>query len=302
MKILITGSHGQLGNELSEMLRTGQAGIGRISDAYDGCEVVAVDVDELDITDYAAVEQFVGREKPDIIINCAAMTNVDGCETAFEIAMKVNAIGPRNLAMAAEKYGAKLVHVSTDYVFKGDPGKPRCEWDSTSPNTVYGKSKLLGEKYVAEQCRKYFILRTAWLYGLIGKNFVKTMRRLGNMNDVTTVVDDQRGNPTNANDLAYHILKLALTEEYGIYHCTGEGECSWADFAKKIMELSHCKGTVAKCTTEEYSQKYPSAAPRPLYSSLQNLMLECTVGNEMRDWQTALEEYIIKLDEMEKDQ
>lgn len=120
------------------------------------------------------------------------------------------------------------------------------------------------------------------------------------MNDVTTVVDDQRGNPTNANDLAYHILKLALTEEYGIYHCTGEGECSWADFAARIMELSGCKGTVAKCTSEEYSAKYPSAAPRPAYSSLRNLMLECTVGNEMRDWDTALQEYIIKLDEMEK--
>lgn len=302
MKILITGSHGQLGNELQTMLRTGEAGIGRISDKYAGCEIIAVDVEDLDITDTEAVMAFVGEKKPDIIINCAAMTNVDGCETNFDAAMKVNAIGPRNLAMAAERNGAKLVHVSTDYVFKGDGNTPRCEWDETEPNTVYGKSKLLGEKYVEEFSTRYFILRTAWLYGLIGKNFVKTMRRLGNMNDVTTVVDDQRGNPTNANDLAYHILKLALTEEYGVYHCTGEGECSWADFAALIMELSHCKGTVAKCTTEEYSAKYPAAAPRPLYSSLNNLMLKCTVGNEMRDWQTALKEYIIKLDEMEKDQ
>lgn len=302
MKILITGSNGQLGNELASMLKTGEAGIGKISEQYKGCEVIAVDVDTLDITDCSAVDKFVNDNKPDIIINCAAMTNVDGCETNFDAAMKVNAIGPRNLAMAAEKHGAKLVHVSTDYVFQGDGNTPRCEWDETGPNTVYGKSKLLGEKYVEEFSTRCFILRTAWLYGLIGKNFVKTMRRLGNMNEVTTVVDDQRGNPTNANDLAYHILKLAITEEYGIYHCTGEGECSWADFAKLIMELSGCKGTVARCTTEEYSQKYPASAPRPLYSSLDNLMLKCTVGNEMRDWQTALKEYIIKLDEMEKNQ
>ncbi len=302
MKILITGSNGQLGNELASMLKTGEAGIGKISEQYKGCEVIAVDVDTLDITDCSAVDKFVNDNKPDIIINCAAMTNVDGCETNFDAAMKVNAIGPRNLAMAAEKHGAKLVHVSTDYVFQGDGNTPRCEWDETGPNTVYGKSKLLGEKYVEEFSTRYFILRTAWLYGLIGKNFVKTMRRLGNMNEITTVVDDQRGNPTNANDLAYHILKLAVTEEYGIYHCTGEGECSWADFAKLIMELSGCKGTVARCTTGEYSQKYPASAPRPLYSSLENLMLKCTVGNEMRDWQTALKEYIIKLDEMEKNQ
>lgn len=302
MKILITGSNGQLGNELAAMLKTGEAGIGKISEQYKGCEIIAVDVDVLDITDFSAVDAFCGEHKPDIIINCAAMTNVDGCETNFEAAMKVNAIGPRNLAMAAERYGAKLVHISTDYVFKGDGSTPRCEWDTTGPNTVYGKSKLLGEKYVEQFSTRYFILRTAWLYGLIGKNFVKTMRRLGNMNEITTVVDDQRGNPTNANDLAYHILKLAVTEEYGIYHCTGEGECSWADFAAIVMELSGCKGKVAKCTTEEYSAKYPASAPRPLYSSLENLMLKCTVGNEMRDWQTALKEYIIKLDEMEKNQ
>jgi dTDP-4-dehydrorhamnose reductase len=302
MKILITGSNGQLGNELASMLKTGEAGIGKISEQYKDCEVIAVDVDTLDITDYSAVDKFVSDSKPDIIINCAAMTNVDGCETNFDAAMKVNAIGPRNLAMAAEKCGSKLVHISTDYVFSGDGSTPRCEWDTVGPETVYGKSKLLGEKYVENFSKKYFIIRTAWLYGVEGNNFVKTMRRLGNTNEVTTVVDDQRGNPTNANDLAYHILKLAVTEEYGIYHCTGEGECSWAEFAALIMELSGCKGKVAKCTTQEYSQKYPASAPRPLYSSLDNLMLKCTVGNEMRDWQTALKEYITKLDEMEKNQ
>ena len=302
MKILITGSNGQLGNELASMLKTGEAGIGKISGQYKGCEVIAVDVDVLDITDYAAVDAFCADKKPDIIINCAAMTNVDGCETNFDAAIMANAIGPRNLAQASEKYGAKIVHISTDYIFSGEGNTPKCEWDEAGPQTVYGKSKFLGEKYVADFSTRYFIIRTAWLYGLVGNNFVKTIRRLGNMNKVTTVVDDQIGNPTNANDLAYHILKLAVTEEYGIYHCTGEGECSWADFAALVMELSGCKGRVEKCTTEEYSAKYPASAPRPLYSSLDNLMLRCTVGNEMRDWQTALKEYIIKLDEMEKNQ
>lgn len=300
MKIMITGSHGQLGNALQSILAAGETGIGKIDAAYRDAEVTAVDVDKLDITDFAAVDAFVGRVQPDILINCAAMTNVDGCESAYETAMRVNAIGPGNLASAAEKYGAKLVHVSTDYVFQGDGNTPRCEWDVCAPNTVYGKSKLLGEKYVAERSSRYFILRTAWLYGLIGKNFVKTMRRLGASNETVSVVSDQRGNPTNADDLAYHILKVALTENYGIYHCTGTGECSWYDFASRIMELSGLQCKVLPCTTEEYAAKYPTAAPRPAYSSLDNLMLRATVGDEMRDWDAALQEYILKLDETEK--
>lgn len=291
MKLLITGSYGQLGNELLTILKEGRAEIGEISAAYRDAQVFAADADTLDITSLDAVRAFVGENRPDVIINCAAMTNVDGCETAFETAMKVNAFGPRNLAMAAQETGAKLIHVSTDYVFAGDGTKPYCEWDPCAPNTVYGKSKHLGEQYALAQCPRTFVVRTSWLYGYVGHNFVKTMLRLGAEKERISVVCDQRGNPTNANDLAYHLLKLALTEQYGIYHCTGEGECSWYDFACRIMQKGNRACEVLPCTTAEY----PSKTPRPAYSALNNLSLACTVGNEMRDWQDAIDMYIEKL-------
>lgn len=296
MKILITGSKGQLGNELLTILKNGCAEIGPIPSAYANAEVIAVDVDELDITDTAAVMALVTTARPDVILNCAAMTNVDGCETMLETAMKVNAVGPRNLAAAATAVGAKLIHVSTDYVFAGNGTMPYCEWEPCAPNTVYGKSKRLGEEYVFQQCPRSFVMRTAWLYGYVGHNFVKTMLRLGATRDTLTVVCDQRGNPTSANDLAYHMLKLALTEEYGVYHCTNEGECSWYDFACRIMEKGGRDCKVSPCTTAEY----PSKTPRPAYSSLQNLMLACTVGNEMRPWEEALDMYLENLGGMEQ--
>lgn len=302
MKILITGAYGQLGNELADILKKGKSEIGAISEQYQGAEVVAVDMDRLDISDDAQVQAFVSEVKPDVIFNCAAMTNVDACETAFETAMKANAIGPRNMAAAAEKAGAKLIHVSTDYVFRGDAKTPYCEWDECAPNTVYGKSKLLGERYVAAFSTRYFIVRTSWLYGYVGNNFVKTMRRLGKSKEAISVVSDQRGNPTNANDLAHHLLAIALTQEYGIYHCTGEGECSWYDFASKIMALSGLSCSVNPCTTEQFAQQTAQATPRPAFSSLNNLMLKSTVGNEMRSWEPALATYIEKLEKMENEQ
>lgn len=288
MKFLITGSHGQLGNELTKMLSTGKSEIGDIPAACLGAEVVAVDVDTLDITDTDAVIAFVCEHKPDVIINCAAMTNVDGCETEVKLAYSVNADGVRNLAVAAEKINAKFINVSTDYVFAGNGNKPYMEWDLCAPNTVYGKSKRLGEEYTLHFCKRSFVVRTSWLYGYIGKNFVKTIRRVAKANDEIKVVCDQRGNPTNANDLAHHILKLAVTEKYGIYHCTGEGECSWHDFAAKIVELSGINCNVKACTTEEYGNK----TPRPAYSSLSKLALDCAAGNQMRNWEDALKQYI----------
>jgi len=296
MKIMITGSKGQLGNELSSILESGRSEIGAISSDYKDCEVQAVDVDRLDITDAVAVDNFVKENRHDIIINCAALTNVDACETEHMLAMKVNAFGPANLATAAQKYGAKIVHISTDYVFPGDETTPYCEWDNCNPNTIYGKSKHLGEIYVAERCSRYFIVRTAWLYGYIGNNFVKTMRRLAKEKGTVKVVDDQRGNPTNANDLAHHLLSIALTDNYGIYHCTGKGECSWYDFTKKIIEYSNIPCIVSPCSTDEF----PSSAKRPAYSSLRNLSLECTVGDTMRNWEDALRSYIQKLENMEE--
>lgn len=297
MKIMITGCNGQLGNELQSILKSGKSEIGSAPQEVLGAEVLPVDIDTIDISDISAVNEFVNANKPDVIINCAAMTNVDGCESDYVTAFKVNALGVKNLAVCAEKIGAKFVHVSTDYVFAGNGTKPYCEWDKVDPQSVYGASKALGEKYALAFCKKSFVVRTSWLYGYIGKNFVKTVRRVIKSNGGIGVVCDQRGNPTNANDLAHHLLKLAVTEEYGIYHCTGEGECSWYDFAVKIAEYSGLGDTVTPCTTEEYNAKFNVPTKRPEYSSLRNLALECTVGNEMRDWKVALKEYISKVED-----
>lgn len=290
MKILITGAKGQLGNELLNMIKSGQAETGKVSDNIKKAEVVALDVDELDITNLTELKEKINEIKPDVVINCAAATNVDWCESNEDFAFKVNSLGPRNLAIACEEINCKLVQVSTDYVFSGVGNKPLTEYDLTSPYSVYGKTKLLGEKYVEKFSTKYFIVRTAWLYGHVGHNFVYTMMRLGKEKDMITVVNDQRGNPTNANDLAYHILKLIETEEYGIYHCTGKGECTWYDFAKAIIQLSGEKCEVRPCTSEEYR----TPAKRPEYSSLDNMMLRNTVGDEMRDWKEAIKSFMIK--------
>ncbi len=291
MKILITGANGQLGNELTTILKTQTSEIGQIDAQYKNCDVVATDTETLDITNAENVNAFFEKIRPDIVINCAAMTNVDGCETNLELAMKVNAIGPLNLAIACNNIGAKLVHISTDYVFAGNGTAPYREWDICAPESVYGKSKLLGEQYVREQTKKYFIVRTAWLYGYVGKNFVKTILNLAKEKEQIKVVSDQIGNPTNANDLAHHILKLASTENYGVYHCTGFGEASWHEFASLIVKYAGFKCDVLPCTTDEF----PREAKRPQYSSLDNLMLRCTVGNDIRPWQDALLMYINNL-------
>ncbi len=300
MKILITGSKGQLGNELRRCLSTMKAEIGKIPAEYAGARVDAVDSDELDITDGLAVGKWFDARGPyDVVVNCAAMTNVDGCEAAEEAAMLVNGQGPANLAAACEGQGAKLVQVSTDYVFPGTEPGERVESDPVGPLSAYGRSKLEGERKVAELCSRYFVVRTAWLYGYVGRNFVKTMRRLGATHDKITVVDDQRGNPTSANDLAYEILKMALTEDYGIYHCTNEGTCSWCDFAAAIMEGSGIDCEVVAVTSAQYKQANPASADRPAFSSLSNAHLEQTVGNEMRPWQEALADYLKNLPELE---
>lgn len=291
MKILITGSKGQLGNELKDIINKGYSEIGKVSEGIKNSQVFDFDVDKLDITDLKSVKNVLSTIKPDVVINCAAATNVDGCESDEDFAFKVNSLGPRNLAMICEEIGAKLVQVSTDYVFSGVGEKPLTEFDITGPYSVYGKTKLLGENYVREFCSKYYIVRTAWLYGYVGHNFVYTMRRLGKEKDSINVVNDQIGNPTHANDLAYHILKLIETDEYGIYHCTGKGECSWYDFAKMIIELSGEKCIVNSCTSEEYK----TPAKRPEYSSLDNMMLRNTVGDEMRNWQDAIKSFIENL-------
>lgn len=300
MRILVTGSKGQLGNELRRLLATGTAEIGPVPDAYAGAEARFVDVDELDITDRDAVDAFFAADSFDAVVNCAAMTNVDGCETAEDAAYRVNALGPENLARACERQGAKFVQVSTDYVFPGDEPGARVEEDATGPISAYGRTKLAGEELSLAANPKTFVVRTAWLYGYVGKNFVKTMLRLARELGGMTVVDDQVGNPTSANDLAYEILKLLATEEYGIYHCTNNGVCSWAVFARAIVERAGFDpAIVTSCTSDEYAAAHPAAARRPLFSALENRHLAQTIGDEMRPWQDALDTYMERLPELE---
>jgi dTDP-4-dehydrorhamnose reductase len=290
MKILITGCKGQLGTEIIKQLQTGKSEIGPIPEALLGAEVVAVDLPEVDISDLNATLSYLAGVKPDVVINCAAFTNVDGCETNHDLAFQANALGPRNLAMACERIGAKLIHVSTDYVFSGreNGGVPLDEAAVPNPISAYGSTKLQGENYVKQFCTRAFIVRTAWLYSYYGKNFVKTMYNAGRKFGKLEVVNDQLGNPTNAVDLAHVLLQLAATEEYGTYHCTGEGICSWYDFTVAIIAESGVEAEVSPCTSAQYKEKHPESADRPAWSALDNRMLRCTIGNCVRPWQEAL--------------
>ncbi len=202
MKIIVTGCKGQLGTELLKQLQEGRSELGPIPEKLLNATVIPVDLPELDISNYKMVDEFVRRNRPDIIINCAAYTNVDGCEVHHDDAFKANALGPRNLAQAAEKTGARLVHVSTDYVFSGreNGGIPQDEATLPGPISAYGSTKLMGEKYVERFCHRHFIVRTAWLYSYYGKNFVKTIVNAGKKFGKLEVVNDQCGNPTNAAD------------------------------------------------------------------------------------------------------
>lgn len=274
-KLLVTGCNGQLGRAINKQFENTEY------------ELVNTDVSNLDITDVEAVLKFVSEVKPYAIINCAAHTAVDLCETDVDNAYKINAIGPRNLSMAAAKNGAKMVHVSTDYVFAGNADKPYIEFDNVDPQGMYGKTKLEGERFVMQFTNEYFIIRTAWLYG-DGKNFVRTMLNLSETRDEITVVGDQFGSPTSAAELAKMIAYLLPTQNYGLFHGTCEGSCSWADFAKEIFRLAGKKTVVKTVTTEEYNAK----APRPAYSVLDNYMLRLTTDFKFADWRDAIREYM----------
>lgn len=291
MTILITGAKGQLGNELTKILGEGTSSLGVLPLFYAQSRVISVDVDELNITDLPLVLSFFSKYTPDLVFNCAAMTNVDGCETDEEAAYQVNAIGPKNLAIACEQYGSRLLHVSTDYVFSGDGSSPYLESDDPSPNTAYGRTKLAGEKFVASHCSNNCICRTAWLYGYVGNNFVKTMLRLAREKGSLTVVNDQVGNPTSAVDLAYQLLLLGASSEKGIFHCTCNGEAvSWFDFASRIISLACLSVPIHGCSTAEF----PRPALRPAYSALDNSRLRSTIGDSMRDWKVSLDSFMEK--------
>ncbi len=293
MKILITGAKGQLGSQIMNIIRNGSSELGDIPSEVKAAEVIGIDIQDLDLTKQEEVKEYINKLKPDVIINPAAYTNVDACESNIDIAFKINALAARNMAMAAEEVGAKLIHISTDYVFSGEGSSPIKEYETPAPVSVYGKTKLVGEEFVKKYSSKYFIVRTAWLYGYNGKNFVYTILNAAKEKGHLTVVNDQRGNPTNAEDLAHHIIKLTVSNEYGTYHCTGTGECSWYDFASAIVKYAGIDCTVEPITSDMLVNR---AAKRPSYSSLDNMMLRCTVGDEMREWQEALKVFIEKAD------
>lgn len=286
MKILITGSNGQLGRELVNQLESINQSIKQPK--YD---VLPATRDDLDISNQTNVDSFIAYNKPDVIINCAAYTKVDACEDNIETAYKINALGARNLAIASEKVNAKLVHISTDYVFNGLSKNPYREDNKIEPNSVYGNSKLMGEKFVEQFSHKYFILRTAWLYG-DGNNFVKTMIRLSKENKEVNVVDDQFGSPTSTVDLAKVIINIMETEHYGVYHATCKGECSWYNFAKKIFELKNIDIKVNPIKSKDFKCK----AKRPPYSVLDNFMLRLIGLNSFRNWEESIEEYLKRYD------
>jgi len=276
MKILITGANGQLGRELSKQY-------GEIK----GIDLILTGKLDLDISNLNQVYSFVNENKPDIIINCAALTAVDVCESQIEMAYKINTIGPKNLAIAANQIGAEIVQVSTDYVFGGNIDKSLTEFDCVNPQTVYGKTKLEGEILVKNHNPKHYIVRTAWLYG-DGNNFVKTMINLSKTNKTLKVVNDQKGTPTSTVDLARVIIKLIDDKNYGLFHCTCKGDCTWYDFTKEIFRLKGIETEVFPCTTDEF----PRPAKRPEYSVLRNYMLELTTGDITRTWQQAIKEYL----------
>lgn len=284
-KILVTGCNGQLGRAV------------RKEYAQDGVEFINTDVVEgdgvvsLDITDVDAVLELVRTERPDVIINCAAHTNVDKCEEQWDLAYKINAIGPRNLSIAATEADAKIIHVSTDYVFEGNGTRPYTEFDAPNPVSAYGRTKLEGERFVKEFAKKHFILRTAWLYGE-GKNFVKTMLALSENHDELNVVCDQLGSPTSTVELAKMIHYLEGTENYGLFHATCEGDTNWADFAEAIFQRAGKSTKVNHVTSKQYKEMNPASADRPAYSILENYMMKLTGDFRMADWQEALDVYM----------
>ncbi|SET21495.1 dTDP-4-dehydrorhamnose reductase [Natronincola peptidivorans] len=275
MKVMVTGAKGQLGVDL----------VNKLSLKHD---IMAADKEDLDIIDLDQVMKAVRNLKPDVIINAAAYTNVDGAETEVDLAYRINCVGAKNLAIAALEYGGRLLHISTDFIFDGRKNTPYTEFDATNPLSVYGKSKLAGETCIKEICNRHYILRTAWLYGEHGNNFVKTMLRLAENNKTLKVVDDQIGSPTYTKDLVKVIEKMITTDAYGTYHASNAGACSWNEFAKKIFQMKEIKDIeVLPITSEEFNRP----AVRPKYSVMENYMLKLQLDYEMRHWEEGLKEY-----------
>jgi len=280
MKILVIGSGGQLGHDFVDQAK------------LCGHAVTPVDYPQIDIRDESSVRSHIRAASPDVVINCAAYTAVDDCETQRDMAMALNADACGNLARCAREHSSLLVHISTDYVFDGKASAPYTEECGTNPQSVYGLSKLRGEEIITEQYDNSMIFRIAWLYGVHGNNFVKTIRRVAASNAKENrplrVVNDQFGTPTWTVDVCRQILSVLSIKERGVFHCTSEGACSWYDFAKEIVAVSGISAEVQPCTTAEFQRP----APRPQYSVLENARLKSIGANIMPDWRAGFGEFL----------
>jgi dTDP-4-dehydrorhamnose reductase len=283
-KILITGAAGQLGLALYRLLENDlRYKIYRT----DSTPFLNRQIDALDIADEAAVTEAISKVCPDIIINCAAMTAVDLCESEADKAYRINALGAKYVAMAARETGAVLFHISSDYVYDGTAARPYSEDDIPNPISVYGKTKLQGDNFVLQHCSRFFILRSSGVYGE-GKNFIKTMLKLAGEGRDIKVVTDQIVTPTSALELARAIVFLMDTDSYGIYNATCEGSTSWHGFAEEIFKIAGMDVTVGKITSSEYK----TPAKRPAYSVLDNRNLRERHGYYMKEWKEAIKEYM----------
>lgn len=276
MKILVTGVKGQLGYDVVNELE--KRGIG----------AVGVDIDEMDITDADSVNRVIRQESPDAVIHCAAYTAVDAAQENEAVCRRVNADGTRNIARVCKALDIKMIYISTDYVFGGQGERPWEPEDERDPQSVYGQTKYEGELAVQELLDKYFIVRIAWVFGVNGKNFVKTMLKLSEQHDTITVVNDQFGSPTYTYDLARLLVDMVQTEKYGIYHATNEGICSWYDFACAIFEEAGIPVTVKPVSTAEYGAK----ASRPANSRMSKEKLTENGFERLPAWQDALKRYL----------
>ena len=281
MKVLVTGVKGQLGYDVVRELEKRQI------------EAVGVDVEEMDITDAAQVETVIRNVNPDAVIHCAAYTAVDAAEDNEELCRRVNAQGTENVAKVCQEMDLKMMYISTDYVFDGQGTRPWEPDDERDPLNVYGQTKYEGELAVEKYVEKFFIVRIAWVFGVNGKNFIKTMLNLGKTHDKLTVVNDQTGSPTYTYDLARLLADMIQTDKYGRYHATNEGICSWADFAEEIFRQSDRQVTIHRVTTEEYGAK----APRPKNSRMSKDKLVEAGFYKLPDWKDALSRYLKEIQE-----
>ncbi len=279
MKVLVTGVKGQLGYDVVNEL------------AKRGMEAVGVDIDEMDITDAVGVDKVIKEAAPDAVIHCAAYTAVDAAEENVELCRRVNVEGPRNIAKVCKELDIKMIQISTDYVFSGQGERPWEPDDACAPQSVYGRTKYEGELAVQELLEKYFIVRIAWVFGINGKNFVKTMLNLAKTRDTLTVVNDQFGSPTYTYDLAKLLVDMVQTEKYGIYHATNEGICSWYEFACAIFKEAGIEMKVLPVTSAEYAAK----AKRPFNSRMSKEKLEENGFDRLPPWQDALKRYLAEI-------